>query len=38
MNLGERATFADLSATALEALGVAEKLDGTSFYGDIALD
>ncbi len=38
VNLGERATFADLSATALEALGVAEKLDGTSFYGDIALD
>ena len=38
VNLGERATFADLSATALEALGVAEKLDGTSFYKDIALD
>ena len=38
VNLGERATFADLSATALEALGVTEKLDGTSFYGDIALD
>ena len=37
VNLGERATFADLSATALEALGVSEKLDGTSFYRDIAL-
>ncbi len=38
VNLGERDTFADLSATALEALGVSEKLDGTSFYKDIALD
>ena len=38
VNLGERATFADLSATALEALGVSEKLDGTSFYRDIALN
>ena len=38
VNLGERATFADVSATALEALGVREKLDGTSFYRQIALD
>ena len=38
VNLGERATFADVSATALEALGVSEKLDGTSFYREIALN
>ncbi len=38
VNLGERASFADISATVLEALGCREKLDGTSFYGDIALD
>ena len=38
VNLGERATFADVSATVLEALGCREKLDGTSFYRDIALD
>ncbi len=38
VNLGERASFADVSATALEALGVREKLDGTSFYKEIALD
>ena len=38
VDLGERATFADISATALEALGVQEKLDGKSFYRDIALD
>ena len=38
VNLGERKTFADISATALEALGCNEKLDGTSFYRDIALD
>lgn len=37
VNLGERKTFADVSATILEALGCREKLDGTSFYGDIAL-
>ncbi len=37
VNLGERKTFADVSATVLEALGCNEKLDGTSFYGDIAL-
>ena len=37
VNLGERASFADLSATALEALGCNEKLDGTSFYREIAL-
>ena len=38
VNLGERTTFADISATALEALGASGKLDGTSFYRDIALD
>ena len=37
VNLGERKTFADVSATVLEVLGCKEKLDGTSFYGDIAL-
>lgn len=38
IDLGERSTFADVSATVLEALGCRTKLDGTSFYGDIALD
>ena len=38
VNLGARKSFADVSATVLEALGVNEKLDGTSFYRDIALD
>ncbi len=38
MDLGEHATFADVSATVLEALGCSEKLDGTSFYGDIVLE
>ena len=38
LELGERATFADVSATILEALGSRQKLDGTSFYGEIALD
>lgn len=38
VNLGERRTFADVSATVLEALGCREKLDGESFYGKIALD
>ena len=37
VNLGERDSFADVSATVLEALGCSEKLDGTSFYRDIAL-
>lgn len=36
--LGERKTFADVSATVLEALGSCTKLDGTSFYGEIALN
>ena len=36
--LGERKTFADVSATVLEALGVNDRLDGTSFYKDIVLD
>lgn len=38
VNLGQRSTFADVSATVLEALGVREKLDGTSFYRDIVLN
>lgn len=37
VDLGERATFADVSATVLEALGCRQQLDGTSFYSDIAL-
>lgn len=38
LDLGERKSFADVSATILEALGSRQKLDGTSFYRDIALD
>ena len=38
VNLGQRKSFADVSATVLEALGVNEKLDGTSFYKDIAIE
>ena len=38
VNLGQRKTFADVSATVLEALGCNEKLDGTSFYKDIAIE
>ena len=38
VTLGERATFADVSATVLEALGCRQRLDGTSFYKTIALD
>ena len=38
VNLGARKSFADVSATVLEALGCNEKLDGTSFYREIALD
>ena len=38
INLGERATFADLAATVLDALGAKGRLDGESFYGDIELD
>ena len=37
VNLGCRNSFADVSATVLEALGCNEKLDGTSFYRDIAI-
>ena len=33
----ERESFADLSATILEALGVKEKLPGKSFWQDVAL-
>ena len=36
--LGERTTFADVSATVLEALGAKKRLDGESFYGKIALE
>ena len=36
--LGVRGTFADVSATVLEALGAKGRLDGTSFYGKIALE
>jgi len=35
INLGLRATFADASATVLDALGVKGALDGTSFWPDI---
>ncbi len=35
--LGRRSTFADVSATILEAFGIRNTLDGTSFYRDIAL-
>lgn len=35
VDLGTRASFADVSATTLEALGVENKLPGTSFYRDI---
>ncbi|HIU34901.1 MAG TPA: phosphopentomutase [Candidatus Pullichristensenella excrementigallinarum] len=38
VELGERKTFADVSATILEALGARGRLDGTSFYKEIALD
>ena len=38
VNLGQRKSFADVSATVLEALGCNEKLDGTSFYKDIAIE
>ena len=38
VDLGERSTFADVSATVLEALGCRQRLDGASFYGDIALE
>jgi len=35
VSLGLRSTFADAAATALEALGVRNPLDGTSFWPDI---
>ena len=38
VNLGTRTTFADVAATTLEALGAKGRLDGKSFYGEIALD
>lgn len=37
LELGERKSYADVSATVLEALGCSEKLDGASFYKEIAL-
>ena len=37
VELGRRNTFADVSATVLEALGCREKLDGTSFLKDVLL-
>ena len=37
VDLGQRDTFADVSATVLEALGVRNTLDGKSFWGDIKL-
>lgn len=37
VNLPPRKSLADVSATVLEALGCGEKLDGVSFYKDIAL-
>ena len=37
VNLGVRATFADVSATILEALGAKARLDGESFYSQIRL-
>ena len=36
--LGVRDTFADVSATVLEALGAKGRLDGKSFYDMIAMD
>ena len=36
--LGERASYADVSATILEALGARARLDGASFYKEIALE
>lgn len=38
VDLGQRNTFADVSATVLEALGINDKLDGESFLSAIALD
>ncbi len=35
VDLGQRTSFADVSATILEALGVKEKLQGTSFLREI---
>ena len=37
VDLGVRESFADVSASVLDALGISEKLDGKSFYRDIAL-
>jgi len=38
VDLGERKTFADVAATVMEALGLEERLAGSSFYKDIVLD
>ena len=37
VNLGDRASFADISATILEALGAKGRVDGESFYSEIKL-
>ena len=37
IDLGERSSFADVSATILEALGVKNTIDGTSFWNEIKL-
>ncbi|MGI6239802.1 MAG: phosphopentomutase, partial [Christensenellales bacterium] len=38
IRLGVRETFADVSATVLDALGIKARLDGKSFYSRIVLD
>lgn len=38
VNLGTRATFADIAATVLDVLGVPVQTDGTSFWSQIAVD
>ncbi len=35
VNIGTRATFADIAATVLDMLGMEERLDGSSFWDDI---
>ncbi len=35
IDLGTRKTFADVSATVLEALGIRNTIDGTSFWGEM---
>lgn len=38
VNLGTRATFADIAATVLDVLGVPAQTDGTSFWRQIAVN